>query len=56
MGDFYEENEKDLGCRLYDGEFDQMQAFEKNQILVGIDPEAPEETQKGLTKAQVAES
>ena len=30
MGDFYEDDENDFGCRLYDKDFDQMQAFEKN--------------------------
>lgn len=28
--EFYEEDESDLGCRLYDSEFDSMQAYEKN--------------------------
>ena len=50
LGDFYEEDENDFGCRLYDKDFDQMQAFEKNQILMGIDPEDPDETQQGKTK------
>ena len=48
MGELYldeeVENERIIGCRLYDKEFDQIQAFEKNQILMGIDPEDQDET------------
>ncbi|CDW89694.1 cysteine protease family c02 [Stylonychia lemnae] len=53
LGDFYEEDENDFGCRLYDQDFDQLQAFERNQILIGIDPDDPDETQKGKTKEQI---
>lgn len=42
LGDLYLDQEeengtKNFGSRLYDRDFDQMQAFEKNQILMGID-------------------
>lgn len=56
LGDFYEEDERDdFGCRLYDKDFDQMQAYERNQILMGIDPDDPEETQKGKTRQEIQE-
>ena len=53
MGEFYEEDEKDFGSRIYDQDYDHMQAFEKNQIILGIDPDDSEETHKGLTKAEI---
>lgn len=42
LGDLYldqedENGSKAFGTRLYDKDFDQMQAYEKNQILMGID-------------------
>jgi hypothetical protein len=42
LGDLYLDQEEEngtqaFGSRLYDRDFDQMQAFEKNQILMGID-------------------
>ena len=42
-----------FGSRLYDKDFDQMQAYEKNQILMGIDLEDKDETQKGKTRQQI---
>lgn len=44
-----------FGSRLYDRDFDQMQAFEKNQILMGIDLDDQDETQKGKTRQQIQE-
>lgn len=60
MGELYldeEDNPHDneFGSRLYDKDFEAMQAHEKNQIMMGIDLTDPEETQKGKTRAQIAE-
>ena len=44
-----------FGSRLYDRDFEQMQAFEKNQILMGIDLDDQDETQKGKTRQQIQE-
>ena len=48
MGDLYidddDDNSNEFVCRLADHEYDAMQAFEKNQILMGIDLEDPDET------------
>lgn len=43
MGDLYMDDDQ-FGSRLYDKDFDQMQAFEANQVLMGIDLEEPNET------------
>ncbi len=54
MGDLYVDEDDDVrGCRLYDKDFAAMQAFEKNQILMGIDLQDPDETQKGKTRQQI---
>ena len=42
LGDLYLDQDEEngthaFGSRLHDRDFDQMQAFEKNQILMGID-------------------
>jgi hypothetical protein len=51
MGDLYvNEDDDSRGCRLYDKDFEAMQAFERHQILMGIDLEDPDETQKGKTR------
>ena len=51
MGDLYVDEDDDTrGCRLYDKDFEAMQAFERHQILMGIDLEDPDETQKGKTR------
>ena len=45
MGDLYVDEDDDTrGCRLYDKDFEAMQAFERHQILMGIDLEDPDET------------
>ena len=46
MGELYidEDDDNITGCRIYDKDFELMQAFEKNQMLVGIDLEDPDET------------
>jgi hypothetical protein len=45
MGDLYvDEDDDTLGCRLYDKDFAAMQAFERHQILMGIDLEDSSET------------
>jgi len=38
--------EEDLGFRLYDNEFDQMEQFEKNSIMLGIDVEEADYNRK----------
>jgi len=58
MGEMYLDHEDEsasraFGSRLYDKDFDQMQAYEKNQILMGIDLEDKDETQKGKTRQQI---
>ena len=54
MGDLYVDEDDDTrGCRLYDKDFEAMQAFERHQILMGIDLEDPDETQKGKTRQQI---
>lgn len=60
MGELYLDEEdnaydNEFGSRLYDKDFEAMQAYEKNQVMMGIDLTDPDETQKGRTRAQIQE-